>query len=110
MKNRIEAVEAALPAAFYDHLVSLVDLDETMRSAKRAQKVDNGIEAQKKVLAISASEWARISTSMLERNLLTPKEGGVLKVAMQIPLKLPTEKQSMVLMEVLHKGHVEGIL
>jgi len=110
MKNRIEAVEAALPAAFYDHLVSLVDLDETMRSAKRAQKVDNGIEAQKKVLAISASEWARISTSMLERNLLTPKEVGVLKVAMQIPLKLPTEKQSMVLMEVLHKGHVEGIL
>lgn len=110
MKSRIEAVEAALPAAFYDHLVSLVDLDETMRSAKRAQKVDNGIEAQKKVLAISASEWARISTSMLERNLLTPKEVGVLKVAMQIPLKLPTEKQSMVLMEVLHKGHVEGIL
>ena len=110
MKNRIEAVEEALPAAFYDHLVSLVDLDETMRSAKRAQKVDNGIEAQKKVLAISASEWARISTSMLERNLLTPKEVGVLKVAMQIPLKLPTEKQSMVLMEVLHKGHVEGIL
>lgn len=110
MKSRIEAVEAALPAAFYDHLVSLVDLDETMRSAKRAQKVDNGIEAQKKVLAVSASEWARISTSMLERNLLTPKEIGVLKVAMQIPLKLPTEKQSMVLMEVLHKGHVEGIL
>lgn len=110
MKSLIEAVEAALPAAFYDHLVSLVDLDETMRSAKRAQKVDNGIEAQKKVLAVSASEWARISTSLLEKNLLTPKEVGVLKVARQIPLKLPTEKQSMVLMEVLHKGHVEGIL
>lgn len=110
MTSRIEAVEAALPAAFYDHLVSLGDLEETMRSAKRAQKVDNGIEAQKKVLAVSASEWARINRSMLERNLLTPKEVGVLKVAMQIPLKLPTEKQSMVLLEVLHKGQIEGIL
>ena len=110
MTSRIEAVEAVLPAAFYDHLVSLIDLEETMRSAKRTQKVDNGIEAQKKVLAVSASEWARISTSMLERNLLTPKEVGVLKVARQIPLKLPTEKQSMVLLEVLHKGEIEGIL
>ena len=110
MTNRIEAVEADLPAAFYDHLVSLGDLEETMRSAKRTQKVDNGIEAQKKVLAVSASEWARINRSMLERNLLTPKEVGVLKVAMQIPLKLPTEKQSMVLLEVLHKGQIEGIL
>lgn len=110
MTSRIEAVEAALPAAFYDHLVSLGDLEETMRSAKRTQKVDNGIEAQKKVLAVSASEWARINRSMLERNLLTPKEVGVLKVAMQIPLKLPTEKQSMVLLEVLHKGQIEGIL
>lgn len=110
MTNRIEAVEAALPVAFYDHLVSLGDLEETMRSAKRAQKVDNGIEAQKKVLAVSASEWARINRSMLERNLLTPKEVGVMKVAMQIPLKLPTEKQSMVLLEILHKGQIEGIL
>lgn len=110
MMSRIEAIEAALPAAFYDHLVSLGDLEETMRSAKRAQKVDNGIEAQKKVLAVSASEWARINRSMLERNLLTPKEVGVLKVAMQIPLKLPTEKQSMVLLEILHKGQIEGIL
>lgn len=110
MTSRIEAFEAALPAAFYDHLVSLGDLEETMRSAKRTQKVDNGIEAQKKVLAVSASEWSRINRSMLERNLLTPKEVGVLKVAMQIPLKLPTEKQSMVLLEVLHRGQIEGIL
>jgi hypothetical protein len=110
MTNRIEAVEATLPAAFYDHLVSLGDLEETMRSAKRTQKVDNGIEAQKKVLAVPASEWARINRSMLERNLLTPKEEGVLKVAMQIPLKLPTEKQSMVLLDILHKGQIEGIL
>lgn len=110
MVSRIEAFEAVLPAAFYDHLVSLGDLEETMRSAKRTQKVDNGIEAQKKVLAVPSSEWARINRSMLERNLLTPKEAGVLKVAMQIPLKLPTEKQSVVLLEVLNKGKNEGIL
>lgn len=110
MTSRIEAFEAVLPAAFYDHLVSLGDLEETMRSAKRTQKVDNGIEAQEKVLAVPSSEWARINRSMLERSLLTPKEAGVLKVAMQIPLKLPTEKQSMVLLEVLNKGKSEGIL
>lgn len=29
---------------------------------------------------------------------------------MQIPIKIPTEKQSLVLLEILHKGRMEGIV
>lgn len=81
-----------------------------VRSAKQTQRIDNGIEAQRNVLAVPATEWARIHQSLLDKNLLTPKEDGVLKVAMQIPSKLPTEKQSLLLLDVLDKGRMEGVI
>mgnify|MGYP001213424588 CR=1 FL=1 len=72
--------------------------------------MDNGLKAPRKVLAVPAAEWARIHQSLLERDLLTPKEDGVLRVAMQIPSKLPTEKQSVVLLDILDKGRLEGVV
>ncbi len=105
-----EAIANQLPSGFYDRLVSLEDQTATVRSAKQTQRVDNGIDAQQKVLTIPAEEWTRIHRSLFEKNLLTPKEEGVLKVAMQIPIKIPTEKQSFVLLEILHKGRLEGVV
>ncbi len=110
IQARTEAIANLLPPEFYDRLVSLDDQAATARSAKQAQRIDNGIEAQRKVLAVPAAEWARIHQSLLERDLLTPKEDGVLRVAMQIPSKLPTEKQSVVLLDILHKGRMEGVV
>lgn len=72
--------------------------------------IDNGIEAQRKVLAVPAAEWGRIHQLLLVKELLTPKEDGVLRVAVQIPSKLPTEKQSLVLLDILDKGRLEGIV
>jgi len=110
IQARTEAIANLLPSEFHDRLVSLEDQTATVRSAKQTQRIDNGIEAQRKVLAVPAAEWTRIHRSLLERNLLTPKEAGVLKVAMQIPIKIPTEKQSLVLLEIIHKGRMEGVV
>lgn len=110
IQARTEAIANLLPSQFHDRLVSLENQTATVRSAKQTQRIDNGIEAQRKVLAVPAAEWTRIHRSLLERNLLTPKEAGVLKVAMQIPIKIPTEKQSLVLLEILHKGRMEGVV
>ena len=103
-----EAIAKLLPPEFHDRLVSLDDQTATMRSAKQTQRIDNGIEAQRKVLAVPAAEWSRIHQSLLERSLLTPKEEGVLKVAMKIPSKIPTERQSLLLLEIINKGRKEG--
>lgn len=110
IQTRIEGVANRLPLIFYDSLVSLDDQAVIMKSAKQTQSLDNGIEAQRKVLAVSAAEWTRIHQSLSERDLLTLKEVGVLRVAMQIPSKIPTEKQSLVLLRVLEKGRSEGVV
>lgn len=110
IQTRIDAIANLLPPEFYDRLVPQDDQAAIVKSAKQTQRVDNGIEAQRKVLAISATEWARLHRSLLEKDLLTPKEDGVLRVAMQIPAKLPTEKQCAILLEVLEKGRAEGVV
>ena len=110
IQARTEAIANLLPQEFYDRLVSFDEQTAAVRSAKQTQRIDNGIEAQRKVLAVPTTEWARIHQSLLGRNLLTPKEDGVLKVAMQIPSRLPTEKQSLLLLDVLDKGKMEGVI
>ena len=110
MQARTDAFANLLPSEFYDRLVPQDDQAAIVKTAKQTQRIDDGIEAQRKVLAVPATEWARIHQSLLEKDLLTPKEDGVLRVAIQIPSKLPTEKQSVVLLDILHKGRMEGVV
>ncbi len=105
----IEAIASLLPPEFYCQLVSLDDQAAAVLNAKKTQRIDDGIEAQRKVLDVSAVEWSRIHQNLREKGALTPKEAGVLKVAMQIPVKIPTEKQSLVLLDILDKAHMEGV-
>ncbi|KVR02200.1 AIPR family protein [Burkholderia ubonensis] len=110
IQTRIGDVEKLLPPEFYDQFLSLDDQAVEVRSAKQIQKLDNGIEAQRHVLAVPASEWAHLHQVLLERELLTPKEIGILRIAMQIPVRLPTEKQCAILLDVLDRGRAEGIV
>lgn len=109
IEARISDVEKLLPPEFIDRLLSLDDQATETRSARKTQRIDNGIEAQRHVLAVPAPEWARIHQALLAKNLLTPKEIGVLQVAMQIPVRIPTEKQCAVLLDVLDRGRQEGV-
>lgn len=110
IQARTEAIANLLSPEFYERLVSLDDQTASVRTAKQTQRIDNGIEAQRRALAVPAAEWARLHQSLLAKNLLTPKEIGVLKVAIQIPVKIPTEKQSLVLLDILDKGRMEGVI
>lgn len=110
LQTRVEHVETLLHSEFYDQLLSLDEQAAEVRFARQTQKADNGIEAQRQVLAVPAGEWARLHQALLDKQLLTPKELGILKIAMQIPAKLPTEKQCAILLEVLGRGRAEGVV
>lgn len=110
MQARVEGIANLLQPEFYAQLVSLDEQAAVVKNAKQTQKIDDGIEMQRKVLAVSAEEWGHIHQVLVEKDLLTPKEIDVLKIAMRIPAKLPTEKQSMVLLDILNKGRMEGVI
>jgi len=110
LQERIDSIAKLLAPEFYDRLVPQDRQEAIVRTAKQTQRVDDGIEAQRRVLAVPAVKWAHIRQSLVDKGLLTTKEDGVLRVAMQLPVKLPTEKQSAVLLEILEKARLEGLV
>jgi hypothetical protein len=80
------------------------------KDAEVTQKIDNGIEAQKRVFEISAYQWKALTQELTRHRVLTPKETGILQIAVQIPAKIPTEKQCLILMGVLEKARNEGLI
>lgn len=98
-----------LPDEFDGECLSRDDHLSEKRAARNTQKVDNGIAAQTKVFAIPAAKWITVHDTLAAKRLLTPKEIGILNVAMQMPLKIPTEKQCAVLLDTIEKARSEGI-
>lgn len=109
IQAEIPAIEAELSDEFWDELVSADEAATEAKSAKKTQKIDNGIDAQRKVISIPASEWQKIQQLLGTKRLLTPKEQGILNIAVQMPSKIPTEKQCAVLLETIKKARAEGI-
>jgi hypothetical protein len=107
--GRLSEFEALIPQAFWDQLLSAEESAAQSQSAKKVQQIDDGIEAQRIVLAIAASEWAKVREVLLARRVLSPKEDGILTIAMQMPSTIPTEKQCLVLLEILEKAKLEGV-
>jgi hypothetical protein len=75
---------------------TLQDGDEVNHAAKDAraiQATDNGIAAQVAVLNIAGAKWNDMRQWGEKNDSLTPKESDLLRIASQIPSKLPTDKQ-----------------
>jgi AIPR protein len=110
IQGEIGAIEAELPEEFWDELISSEDKAAELKSAKQTQKIDNGIDAQRRVLEVPAAHWSRVLAALSAKRLLSPKEIGVLNIAAQIPSKIPSELQCMILLEALEKARSEGIV
>lgn len=98
-----------LPHEFVNQLVSEAAQGKIEKEAKQIQRMDKGIEAQTRVLGITACQWGRLHDLMNQKGEITPKEAGILKIAAQIPMKIPTERQSQVLLDIVEKSRLEGI-
>jgi hypothetical protein len=104
-----DGIAESLPETFWSSLLTLDDAQFEEDSAKKTQKIDNGIEAQRKVIEIPGSVWLDLHNRMVALDLLTPKEIGIMNVAAQLPNKIPSEKQCLILVDILEKSRAEGI-
>lgn len=107
--TNLPELDNILPKKFICELIPKEIIKEEETDAKKIQKIDNGIEAQTKVLQISGEQWAFIKEAGFNKGIFTPKELGILSTATKIPNTIPSEKQSMILIDVLCKAESEGI-
>ena len=110
MQDNVGELESHLPQSFWDGLITFAEQKAEEKKARKTQKFDNKVELQKRVFEITPSKWKEIFETGEKNKLFTQKESGVLKIALQMPAKIPTEKQCMVLVQVLEKAEAEGVL
>ena len=110
LQKKVDELDKILPEGFKSDLISKSEIVEEKKAARKTQKIDNGIEAQKKVLGITGAQWRSLLQKAQEKRLLTPIEIGILQVAAQIPARIPSEKQCMALVDLLEKAEQEGVV
>ncbi|MCQ0041633.1 MAG: AIPR family protein [Bombella sp.] len=108
MLAHMDEFAVLLPDEFDGECLSCDDHLSEKRAARKIQKVDNGIEAQKQVFAIPTARWGAVHNVLTVKRMLTSQEASILNIAMQIPAKIPTGKQCIILLELIEKARAEG--
>lgn len=91
--DRVKELPIKFVPGFLESLHDLRNSVEEIGASKGVQKTDDGIAIQVSVVETPSFEWSRMLAWALRGGLLTPKQESLLKIAAQIPNKLPTEKQ-----------------
>lgn len=73
------------------------------KDAREIQATDNGIATQAAVFKVQSTQWEKMRNWAIQRNLLTPMQSDLLKLASQIPRKIPTAKQCTVIFQIHEK-------
>ncbi len=106
--NRVQSLKINWPDDWQEALITGEDQKETKRSAVKDQRMLNGIEAQTAVVNAGKDFWASAKAWGAAKRLLTATEIGILDVAASVPVRIPSEKQSLRALESLRKLHAEG--
>ena len=106
--SRVNALRIEWKNSWLRELATRDEQIEEQRAARKDQKLLNGIEAQMSVVDAGGDLWRSVREWAVERKLLSSTEAGVLEVAAAMPRRIPTEKQSAVVLEALRRLHEEG--
>ena len=84
------------------------DLSEKA-AARKESKADAGIMAEAEAFEYGAENWKKLSEFVAERKMtLTPKQAQALRIAVQIPDKLPDSSQASLLVKLRESAMNEG--
>ena len=106
--NRVKELGISLSQELLEELPTKSEVSHAKRLAKKAQQVDNGIEAQKAIFDVGANEWREVIAWGNERKLLNETDSSILSVAAAIPNKIPTERQCLRIVEMMRRLRTEG--
>ncbi len=96
-----------------DFLATLVIKEvekQEIRAKSKERKVDNDLSIELKVVNIGANYWGELLDWGIKKNILTPMEQSVLRIAATIDKtgKIPTTKQCNLLLKIKDKAYDEG--
>lgn len=106
--SRVAALSIEWPNDWHDELLSGDEQKGLVRDGVKEQRMLNGIEGQSAVIRAGADLWREVLQWGVERELLSQKEADILRVAADMPRKMPTEKQAALVLKTLSRLRGEG--
>jgi predicted flavoprotein YhiN len=106
--EKVKALKIDWPTDWLEELIGKDQLKANKRAGIKDQKMLNGIEAQSMIVSAGGPLWGQLGAWGQARKLLSPVELGVLGVAAAVPTKIPTDKQSLKVIEARRKLRSEG--
>lgn len=101
--TEVKKINVAWDKAWLDELVGLDEEKEAKREGAKEQRENDGIENQMTVVEAGAELWASVYNWCVAEGEGTELELGCLRTAMSMPKKVPSEKQSAVLVSLMKR-------
>lgn len=100
-KRVVESCEYAIGDSILNCCISHDEELAEKASARKDSKIDAGIEAEKAVFEYGVENWKRLFEFCSVNRIYSAQQFQALKIAVQIPTKLPTSAQAKSLLELL---------
>lgn len=106
--SSVQNIEYKLSGEIYDCLVGQETMRTVVRDAKADRRVELDADAMTKIVEISPAQWRGAMDFAASKRMITPEEHMALRIACQLPLKVPTPAQSKKLIALLERLYEEG--
>jgi hypothetical protein len=104
----VKDLRIELSGEVMSYCITTDEKSQNERDAKKTQKMYNGINDQTYVVNKGSDHWAQLRDWNRVNNILSPAELSILNIACSIPQKIPSDKQSIILIRAEERAKTEG--
>ena len=108
--EKISSAPVSLSAPFLALLVDRSVVKEIKKAAKQTQKIDNGINAQMRVLEIPKDSWLELHGFATANRFASPDELSILDMMIGRRSGLPSERQAGRLLKLISNANAKGFV
>lgn len=106
--NAVKQAEVQWDEAWLAELISTAEEREIKSEGAKEQEKLNGLEAQSIVVEAGAQFWQNVLNWCIKEGEAAEKERGILRHAASMPSKLPSDKQSIILVDLMSRLRKSG--
>jgi hypothetical protein len=106
--NSVQSIKYTLSREIEDCLIGQDEMRTADRDAEVVRRIDNDAEAMTKVVEIQSDQWQRVTDFATSKRMVSPRELMSLRIACQLPMKVPNPIQCKKLIALLDRLYEEG--
>ena len=106
--SSVQSIQYTFLKDFENCLITQDEFLTAVRDAKVDRRIENDADAMIKVVEIQSGQWHSIMDFAVKKRMVTPDELLALRVACQLPSKVPNPIQSKRLIALLDRVYEEG--